>query len=172
MLLQDYKVVELGTYIAGPAAACIMGRWGAEVIKIEGLEGDAIRWVRPIYKPDIPPNFEIDNHGKRSVAIDFSKPEGRQLVLDLVRDADVFVTSFRASSLARAGLDYDSLHALNPKLVYGSVSGYGLQGPGADKNAFDLTAFWSRSGLALQSFPADASEALYQALNELRRSLR
>lgn len=156
MLLQGYKVIELGTYIAGPAAACIMGRWGADVIKIEGLEGDAIRWVRPIYKPDVPPNFEIDNHGKRSVAIDFSKPEGRQLVLDLVRDADVFVTSFRASSLARAGLDYESLHALNPKLVYGSVSGYGLQGPGADKNAFDLTAFWSRSGLALQSFPPDA----------------
>ncbi|MDB5444966.1 MAG: fatty acid-CoA racemase [Phenylobacterium sp.] len=156
MLLQGYKVVELGTYIAAPAAAATLGRWGAEVIKIEGLEGDPIRWVRPIYRPDIPPNFELDNYGKRSIALDFAKPEGREIVLDLVRDADVFVTSFRASSLAKAGFDFDSLHALNPKLVYGSVSGYGLQGPGADKNAFDLTAFWSRSGLALQSFPPDA----------------
>lgn len=159
MLLQGYKVVELGSYIAGPAAAATLGRWGAEVVKIEGLTGDPIRWVRPIYKPDIPPNFELDNYGKRSIALDFSKPAGREIVLDLVRDADVFVTSFRAASLAKAGFDFASLHALNPRLVYGSVSGYGLQGPGANQNAFDLTAFWSRSGLALQCFPADAMPA-------------
>jgi len=159
MLLQGYKVVELATYIAGPAAANIMGDWGAEVVKIEALTGDPIRWVRPLYKPDIPPNFEIDNHGKRSISLDISKPEGRDIVLELARDADVFITSFREASLERAGLATATLQALNPRLVIGNVSGYGLQGPAAGVNAFDLTAFWSRSGLALQSFPPGAMPA-------------
>ena len=69
MLLQGYKVVELGTYIAAPGAASMMARWGADVVKVEGLGGDPIRWVRPIYRPDIPPNFEIDNHSKQSVEV-------------------------------------------------------------------------------------------------------
>jgi crotonobetainyl-CoA:carnitine CoA-transferase CaiB-like acyl-CoA transferase len=152
MLLQGYKVVELATFIAGPAAAGMMGDWGADVIKIEGLTGDAIRWVRPELRPDIPPNFEIDNHGKRAIALDYSKPEGRAIVLDLIRNADVFVTSVRQSSLARAGFDFATLHQLNPGLVYASVSGYGLEGPAAELNAFDLTAFWSRSGIGGQMF--------------------
>jgi crotonobetainyl-CoA:carnitine CoA-transferase CaiB-like acyl-CoA transferase len=136
-----------------------MGDWGAEVVKVEGLTGDPIRWVRPPYKaesPDIPPNFEIDNHGKKSIAVDISKPEGRDVVLELLRTADVFVTSLREASLARAGLNFDVVRKLNPALVFASVSGYGLKGPGASMNAFDLTAFWSRSGLALQFFPPDA----------------
>jgi crotonobetainyl-CoA:carnitine CoA-transferase CaiB-like acyl-CoA transferase len=155
MLLQGYKIIELATFIAGPAAAGMMGDWGADVVKIEGLNGDAIRWVRPEIRPEIPPNFEIDNHGKRAISLDYSKPEGRAIVLDLVKDADVFITSVRQSSLARAGFDFESLHQLNPKLVYASVSGYGLEGPGAELNAFDLTAFWSRSGIGAQIFRSD-----------------
>jgi crotonobetainyl-CoA:carnitine CoA-transferase CaiB-like acyl-CoA transferase len=162
MLLQGYKVVELATYIAGPAACCMMGDWGADVVKIEALTGDPIRFVRPPYDPelpDIPPNFEIDNHGKKSIALDISRPEGRQIVEELLADADVFVTSFREGSLARAGLGFEAMRTLNPRLVCANVSGYGLRGPGAEMNAFDLTAFWSRSGLALQGFPPDSLPA-------------
>jgi len=156
MLLHGYKVVELATFIAGPAAAGMMADWGADVVKVEALTGDAIRWVRPEIRPDIPPNFEIDNHGKRAIALDFSKPAGKRIVMDLLKDADVFITSMRQSSLARAGLDYATLSQSHPQLVYASVSGYGAVGPAAELTAFDLTAFWSRSSVASQTWLSDA----------------
>ncbi len=148
-LLDGIKVVEMSAYIAGPATAGMMCDWGAEVIKIEAPGGDAIRWNRPaLYEGGWNPTFDQDNRGKRSIVIDYRKPEGAEVIRKLIADCDVFITSLRPRILKKAGLDYDSLAAWKPELIYASVTGYGLQGPAVDTPAFDITAFWARSGLA------------------------
>jgi len=148
-MLEGIKVVEMATYIAAPSAGGIMADWGAEVVKIEPVEGDPIRHFFNTIGADLDGNpvFDLDNRGKRSVAIDTSTEEGAEALRKLVLDADVFLTNLRPGSLKRAGLDYDSMKALNPKIVYASVTGYGLEGPEADRPGFDMAAFWSRSGV-------------------------
>lgn len=148
-MLEGVKVVELATYIAGPAAAGLMADWGAQVTKIEAAGGDPIRWNRPpSYEGGSSPNFEFDNRGKRSIVVDYRQPQGREVVWKLAEQADVFITSLRPGALQRAQLDYATLSKINPRLVYASVTGYGLSGPLADAAAFDVTAFWARSGLS------------------------
>jgi len=91
--------------------------------------------------------FDLDNRGKKSVALDFSKPEGAEAVHRLLENADVFLTNLRPGSLKRAGLDWETLHKQFPKLVYATVTGYGIEGPEADRPGFDIAAFWSRAGV-------------------------
>ena len=155
--LQGVRVVELGVWIAGPAASGVLGDWGADIVKIEPLSGDPSRLFRRMLSltRDDNPIFELDNRNKRGIALDVSTAEGRAIVLDLVRDADVFVTNARAESVARAGLDYESLRAINPRIVYGQITGYGLEGPEADRPGFDIAAYWARSGLAHLHTPDD-----------------
>lgn len=152
-MLQGFKIVELATHIAAPAAGGILADWGAEVVKIESLEGDPMRWLRAQAPGGCTPVFETNNRGKRCIALDIRSPEGREVVLRLVRDADVFLTNLRPGGLGRAGLDWESLRAENPRLVYASVTGYGLQGAEADTPAFDNAAYWSRSGMAHLTHP-------------------
>jgi crotonobetainyl-CoA:carnitine CoA-transferase CaiB-like acyl-CoA transferase len=95
----------------------------------------------------------MDNRGKRAVVLDISKPEGRDALARLAADADVFITNVRPAALKRAGLDYDTLKATNPRVVYSIVTGYGLEGPDAHKPGFDVTAFWARSGVASMTTP-------------------
>ncbi|MFN3573805.1 CoA transferase [Phenylobacterium sp.] len=155
MILKGLKVVEFATYIAAPGAAGVLGDWGAEVIKIERPGGDEMRHVFADAKSELSanPTFEMDNRGKRSVVLDISKPEGRDAVARLAEDADVFITNVRPASLKRAGLDEAALRAKNPRLVYALVTGYGLEGPDAHKPGFDVTAFWSRAGVAHMHAP-------------------
>ena len=152
-MLQGFKVVELATHIAAPAAAGIMADWGADVIKIESIQGDPMRWLRAHAPGGCTPAFETDNRGKRSLALNIATPRGREIVRRLVREADVFLTNLRPESLKRAGLDWSALRAENPALIYASVTGYGLQGPEANTPAFDNAAYWSRSGMAYMTRP-------------------
>lgn len=149
--MDGVKVVELGVWVAGPAAGCILGDWGADVVKIEppGI-GDPSRLFDKMLGADMPfnPIFENDNRNKRSVVIDLAQPKGQALAYALIDDADVFVSNVRAASLARLGLDPDTLRARNPRLIYASISGYGLDGPDADRAAYDVAAFWCRAGIA------------------------
>ena len=156
MLLQGLKVVEMSTWIAAPGCAMIMGEWGAEVIKVESPGGDATRTFYPD-TPDSPGNpvFSMENRGKRGVVLDTSRPEGREALLALISTADVFITNLRPGALARARLDYDSLKEAFPTLIYASVSGYGLVGDEIDTPAFDLTGFWTRTGVAAATIPPD-----------------
>jgi crotonobetainyl-CoA:carnitine CoA-transferase CaiB-like acyl-CoA transferase len=158
------RVVELGFWVAGPSAAGILADWGADVIKVEPPDGDPMRalFLRGL-GVDMPvnPPFELDNRGKRSIAVNYAEPRGREIVLQLVDRADVFVTNIRPGALERAGLDYASLAARNPRLVYASVTGYGLTGPERDRAAFDVGAFWSRSGIAAALTP-DGTDPPYQ----------
>jgi crotonobetainyl-CoA:carnitine CoA-transferase CaiB-like acyl-CoA transferase len=156
-MLSAYRIVELASHIAGPAAAGVLADWGADVVKVESPAGDPIRWQRPgAAEGCSSPNFEFDNRGKRSVVIDYRQPEGREMLGRLLATADVFITNLRPGSLKRAGLDYETISAAHPRLVFTSVSGYGLRGEAADAPAFDITAFWSRSGLGGQMQPPGA----------------
>jgi crotonobetainyl-CoA:carnitine CoA-transferase CaiB-like acyl-CoA transferase len=149
-MLEGLKVVEFATYIAAPGAGGIMADWGAEVVKIEPPGGDPIRGFFDSigHVSDVNPVFELDNRGKQGVVLDITKPEGREAVVKLVRGADVFLTNVRPGALKRARLDYETLKGENPRLIYCSVTGYGLQGPDADKPGFDGASFWCRSGVA------------------------
>jgi crotonobetainyl-CoA:carnitine CoA-transferase CaiB-like acyl-CoA transferase len=156
MLLQGLKVVEWSTWVAGPGCAAVMADWGADVIKVESAAGDATRtfWPDTEESPGNP-IFSNENRGKRGIVLDTSKPEGRAALIALLKDADVFITNVRPGSLKRARLDYDSLKDELPRLIYANVTGYGLTGAEADMPAFDLTGFWTRSGVAHATIPPD-----------------
>jgi crotonobetainyl-CoA:carnitine CoA-transferase CaiB-like acyl-CoA transferase len=143
--LDGVRVVELGVVIAGPAAAAILADWGADVVKVEPCEGDPQRGnTEPAY-------FRLDNRGKRSVAVDLKSTEGRDVVLALLERADVFVTNLRPSALERLGLDWTTVSAGFPRLVYAAITGYGSGDP--DRPGYDMGAFWSRAGTALALTP-------------------
>ncbi|WP_293516726.1 CaiB/BaiF CoA-transferase family protein [Phenylobacterium sp.] len=156
MLLQGLKVVELATWIAAPGCAAVMADWGADVIKVESLGGDATRTFFP-ESAETPGNpiFTMENRGKRGVALDIASPEGREALLAILKDADVFITNLRPGALKRARLDYDALRAAFPRLIYASVSGVGLEGPDVDLPAFDITVFWTKSGVGRSHIPPD-----------------
>ena len=154
-MLRDLRVIELATYIAAPGAAGIMADWGADVIKIESPDGDPMRGFFESLgsDQDANPIFELDNRGKRSVVLDIRSPGGSAAAKALVKDADIFLTNVRPAALARAGLDYETLKAVNPRLIYCSLTGYGLEGPDADKPGMDVAAFWSRAGVGAITAP-------------------
>ena len=160
--LEGLRVIELGVWVAGPAAGGILADWGADVIKIEPPAGDPARTfgrmlgIPPHDRQHESPPFEMDNRGKRSVVLDLTTDNGRAHALDLLTDADVFITNIRTGALRRIGLDFESLTAANPRLVYGLITGYGNEGPDADRPAYDVAAFWARAGLAhLLTRPGD-----------------
>src|SRR5262245_34807807 len=119
-MLEGLRVLEHATYIAAPGAGGILADWGASVIKVEPPGGDPIRqfFASVGVDYDANPVFDLDNRGKRSIVLDTSKQAGRDAMLRLIEDADVFLTDVRPGGLKRAGLDHDTLLARFPKLIY------------------------------------------------------
>jgi len=154
-MLEGIKVVEYATYMAAPGCGGILADWGAEVIKVEPPGGDPIRKFFSTIGTDIADNpvFDFDNRGKKSIVVDTSQSEGQAILRKLAEDADVFLTNVRPGGLQRSELDHESLQAVNPKLVYCSLTGYGLTGPDADRPGFDVASFWSRTGVASITIP-------------------
>lgn len=148
--VEGVKVVELGVWVAGPAAGGILADWGADVIKIEPPTDDPARMFGRMLGCDmgLNPPFEMDNRSKRSVVLNLGTDAGRATAFELLAGADVFLTNVRPGALQRLGLDFESVSAANPRLVYGLITGYGENGPDADRAAFDVAAFWSRAGVA------------------------
>src|ERR1700760_1286555 len=148
--MEGIKVVELGVWVAGPAAGGILADWGADVIKIEPPDGDPARMFGRMLgiEDGTSPPFEMDNRSKRSIVLDLGSDDGRATAFELLGDADVFLTNIRPGALKRIGLDFETVAAHNPRLVYGLITGYGETGPDADRAALDVAAFWSRSGVA------------------------
>src|SRR6201999_3833860 len=140
--VEGIKVVELGVWVAGPAAAGILADWGADVVKIEPPTGDPGRLFGRMLGFDlgVNPPFEMDNRSKRSIVLDLTTDADRDTAFELLSDADVFVTNVRPGALQRLGLDFESVSARNPRLVYGLITGYGQDGPDADRAAFDEAA--------------------------------
>jgi crotonobetainyl-CoA:carnitine CoA-transferase CaiB-like acyl-CoA transferase len=150
--MEGVKVVELGLWVAGPSAACILGDWGARVIKIEPPNGDPFRglFASVLGAPAaLNPPFELDNRGKRSVALNLDRPEAREIALRLIGEADVFITNMRPRALDDFGLSYKALRERFPRLIYGQVTGYGPDHEYRDTAAYDIGAFWSQSGVAM-----------------------
>ena len=133
--LQGIRVLDFTAMLAGPHCARLMADLGAEVIKVEGLEGDLIR-ARPPLRDGNSTYFGALNCGKKSVAIDLKSKSAKTIIHDLARLSDVVVENFRPGVMARLGFDYATLGKLNPKLVYCSISGYGQSGPGATRAAY------------------------------------
>src|SRR5262250_1318227 len=157
--LEGVRVLDVGFWVAGPAAGGILADWGAEVVKIEPPTGDPFRGLFSTAAGiDVPinPPFELDNRGKRSIALNFLHDDGRAVALTLLARADVLVSNLRLSALERAGLGYDAVRAINPRLVYCNVSGYGPHGPDRDRPAYDIGAFWARAGVAASLAPKNA----------------
>ena len=150
-MLEGLKIVEYATYIAAPGAGGIMADWGANVIKVEPPGGDPIRMFFAtvgIEGETANPVFELDNRGKRGIVLDTAQDAGRDALLKLIDGADVFLTNVRPGGLKRAGLDHEAVLARNPRIIYASLTGYGLDGPDADRPGMDSAAFWARSGVA------------------------
>ncbi len=139
--LAGVKVVELARILAGPWAGQTLADLGAEVIKVEAPEGDDTRrWGPPFIEREGDRSaayFHACNRGKRSVVADFRTTEGQELVRDLVADADVVIENFKVGGLAKYGLDYAGLSALNPRLIYCSITGFGQTGPYAERAGYD-----------------------------------
>ena len=148
--LDGVKVVELGQWVAGPSTAAVLADWGADVVKVEPPSGDPARDFFRFMGGEVNINvpFELDNRSKRSIAVELSRPEGRELVIELLLQADALVTNFRIGALERLGLAYDQLAERCPQLVYCALTGYGVDGPERDRAAYDVGAFWSRAGIA------------------------
>lgn len=149
--LSGIQVVELAMWVAGPSCSAALGDWGADVIKLEDPKGgDPIRGAittRAMTATRVVPPYELDNRNKRSVTVDLRRAEGVDFAMRIIERADVFITSLRVDTLARMKLDYASLSARNPHLVYASLNGYGHRGPDRNRPAFDYAAAWARSGI-------------------------
>jgi formyl-CoA transferase len=150
--LAGIRVVEIASFVAVPAAGALLADLGAEVVKVEVPWGEIFRHSRPKlagFVNDFPagPPFQMDNRGKRSLAIDLALPQAREALSKVIARADMVITNVLPERLVKYQLDPERLRAERPELIVGRVSGYGADGPRADDPAFDYTAFWALSGL-------------------------
>ncbi len=150
-IFSGLRVLDAASFIAAPGAATLLSDFGAEVIKIEPPGGDGFRQVYRL--PNMPVcehNFawELLGRNKRSLVLDLKQAAAREVLHRLVRAADVLITNYPPAVRERLGLAWAQVEALNPRLVYASLTGYGETGPEANKPGFDATTFWARSGLA------------------------
>jgi crotonobetainyl-CoA:carnitine CoA-transferase CaiB-like acyl-CoA transferase len=152
-LLHGVKVVEVSMYAFAPSAAAVLADWGADVIKVvppgvaDPMRGNPIAGLPP---RDVGVAFmwEITNRGKRCIGLDLSTPDGQDVLSDLVRDADVFVTNLLPDARARFRVEVQDLLAVRPDLVYARASGHGAEGPEREAGGFDHTDYWARTGIA------------------------
>ncbi len=135
--LEGVKVVDMTTVLMGPYATQMLGDYGADVIKVESLDGDVTRQIGPTRHPGMGPVFLNTNRSKRSICLDLKKPAGRDAVLRLIEKADVLVYNVRPQAMMRLQLGYDVVSKVNPRLIYAGVFGFGQDGPYAAKPAYD-----------------------------------
>jgi crotonobetainyl-CoA:carnitine CoA-transferase CaiB-like acyl-CoA transferase len=149
--LAGLKVLDVSSFIAAPAAAVVLGDWGADVIKIEGPDGDPNRRIMtdsanyPTAEVNYP--WEMDSRNKRSIVLDLKKPEARAALDRLLKWADIMIVNFPPLVREKLKLSYEDIRPVNPRLIYASLTGYGESGPDRDRPGFDATAYFARSGL-------------------------
>ncbi len=158
--LSGIKVVEFGTHVAVPTAARIMASWGAEVIKIEHPDGDAWRRQGRVFKTksadDENPIFMVPNANKSFIGLDVKAPDARKILVDMIKNADVFMSSVRLPALHRLGLDYEEIKKINPGLIYLYFTSFGSRGRDAARGGLDTAVFWGRSGALADWVPPGA----------------
>ena len=154
------RVVEVAMYGFVTSAGAVLADWGADVLKVEhAVTGDPQRGLRRtgsfVVEGDLNPNVEHPNRGKRSIGLDISSESGRAVLDDLVREADVFLTSLLPSARRRFRIEVDDVRAVNPAVVYARGSALGARGEEADRGGYDMTAFWARGASAASITPPD-----------------
>ena len=149
-LLEGIKVIDAASFIAGPSAATIMSDYGAEVIKIEPQSGDSLRnLITNGRMPVGPENYcwELTSRNKKSISLNLKDVKAQNILLDLVKDADVFITNMPFPIRKKLKITAEDIMPHNESIIYASLTGYGEVGPDADRTAYDSMAWWARSGL-------------------------
>jgi crotonobetainyl-CoA:carnitine CoA-transferase CaiB-like acyl-CoA transferase len=162
-IFSGLKVVDLASFIAGPAAAVMLGDFGADVVKVEPPHGDTWRIgykVPPEPAADDNYPWHLNNRNKRGLALDLKSPEAKAVLRKLVEWADVLIVNTPHPARKKLELEYDDVKAWNPRLIYADVTGFGEAGPDAHLPGFDITAYWGRSGLLSLTRDAGASPTL------------
>lgn len=167
--MQGVRVLEVAQFTFVPAAGAILADWGAEVIKVEHpVRGDTQRGFINMggfqLDPDRHPLIEHPNRGKKSVGIDVSTAGGQQVLHELAKTADVFLTNYLPAQRQRNKFDVEHIRAVNPEIIYARGSAYGDKGPERDTGGFDGTAFWTRSGIGHALTPEEIDGALSQGI--------
>ncbi|ROO87473.1 crotonobetainyl-CoA:carnitine CoA-transferase CaiB-like acyl-CoA transferase [Actinocorallia herbida] len=158
------RVLEVAQFTFVPSAGAVLADWGADVIKVEHAErGDGQRGLTQVLGLDaivegsrFSPIVEAPNRGKRSVGLALEKPEALEILHELIRQSDVFLTNFLPDARAKLGIELEDVRKVNPDIIYVRGSGFGQRGPEAGKGGYDATAFWARGGSGAGSTPADA----------------
>jgi crotonobetainyl-CoA:carnitine CoA-transferase CaiB-like acyl-CoA transferase len=180
--MDGIRVLEVADFVFVPAAAGVLADWGAQVTKVEHhVYGDLqrtqakLRPKSPVPRRAFNPLTESTNRGKRSIGINLADPEGLDILYRLVRESDVFLTSKLESSRQKLRIDVEHIREQNPQIIYARGSGYGVRGPECNSGAFDATAFWYRSGMAMgvtlgegervPALPAGATGDLISSMN-------
>jgi formyl-CoA transferase len=149
--LAGLRVLDISSFIAAPAAAVVLGDWGADVIKVEGPEGDPNRRIMHdssnYPKSQINYPWQMDSHNKRSIVLDLKQQPARAALDRLIGKSDVLLCNFPPPVRDKLRLSYDDVKHVNPRLIYASLTGYGESGPDRDRPGFDATAYFARSGL-------------------------
>ena len=149
-LLEGIKVIDAASFIAGPSAATIMSDYGAEVIKIEPQSGDSLRnLITNGRMPVGPENYcwELTSRNKKSISLNLKDVKAQNILLDLVKEADVFITNMPFPIRKKLKITAEDIMPHNESIIYASLTGYGEVGPDADRTAYDSMAWWARSGL-------------------------
>ncbi|MDT5080846.1 MAG: hypothetical protein QOJ80_5483 [Mycobacterium sp.] len=159
--MDGVRVLEVAQFTFVPAAGAVLADWGADVIKVEHAEtGDAQRGLSalmgmPVGSGSFAPLMEHPNRGKRSIGLALEQPEALEVLHELIRTSDVFLTNFLPRARRRLGIELEDVRKINPDIIYVRGSGFGATGPDREKGGYDSTAFWARAGSALGTTPVD-----------------
>ncbi|MFW0787057.1 CoA transferase [Gordonia sp. CPCC 206044] len=164
--LDGIRVVELAQWVFVPVAGALLADWGADVVRIERLDGDPYRGLATqgigADASGVNLSMALANRGKRSVAIDLRTDDGLRILHELLESADVFLTSLRPGALSRLGLDAETVRDRYPTLIYARGNGFGVRGPDADQPGYDSSAFWARGGVGHVLTPAEREYPISQ----------
>ncbi|HUR76866.1 MAG TPA: CoA transferase [Acidimicrobiales bacterium] len=158
--MNGVRVVEVAMYGFVTSAGAVLADWGADVLKVEhATTGDPQRGLKRtgsfVVEGDLNPNIEHPNRGKRSIGLDIGTPQGRAVLYDLAKQADVFLTSLLPPARAKFEIDVEHIRAVNPNIIYARGSALGARGEEASRGGYDMTAFWCRAGTAASITPPD-----------------
>jgi crotonobetainyl-CoA:carnitine CoA-transferase CaiB-like acyl-CoA transferase len=165
--MKGVKMVEVAQFTFTPAAGAVLTDWGADVIKVEHAEtGDAQRGLRlgtgGVAVGSFQPLMEHPNRGKRSIGLALDHPDGHAVLMDLCKDADVFLINFLPDARRRLHLEVEDIRKANPKIIYVRGSGHGQRGSDAEKGGYDGSTFWCRMGSAWATTPSDSPRIINQ----------
>jgi crotonobetainyl-CoA:carnitine CoA-transferase CaiB-like acyl-CoA transferase len=166
-VMKGVRMLEVAQFTFVPAAGAVLTDWGADVIKIEHpVRGDAQRGIKELQRLAVNPQrsalMQHPNRGKRSVGIDVSTPEGQELLYEIAKTCDIFLTNYLPSARQKLKIDLEHIRAANPNIIYVRGSAFGEKGPERDKGGFDSTAYWARGGSAILATPKELEGPLTQ----------